>query len=70
MAALSRKFFIDLAHRYRDAAPPSDAAQLRAMWLHCVTVTASAIAQQSAQFNHERFYEACGVADHEVLTEA
>jgi len=70
MAALSRKFFIDLAHSLRDIRPPADAAQLRAMWLHCVTVTANSIALQSAQFNRERFYEACGVAEHEALAEA
>jgi hypothetical protein len=70
MATMSRKFFIDLAHSYRDIRPPEDATQLRAMWLHCVTVTANSIAQQSAQFNRERFYEACGLAEHESANAA
>lgn len=61
MASMSRKFFTALAYELRGVRPPAEAEQLYAVWHHTVTATANVIESQAAQFNRERFFEACGV---------
>jgi hypothetical protein len=60
--ALTRRFFTDLARKYREAKPQShpDSTEV-AVWAHMVVITANALAVQNAMFNFEKFYEACGL---------
>lgn len=63
--ALTRRFFTRLAAEFKDARPPLsnvDGTPL-AVWAHMVTITANNLAVQNAMFNHQRFYEACGMPE-------
>lgn len=59
--ALTRRFFANLAAEYRAARPAYADESANATWTKLVTVTANALAAQNAMFNHQRFYEACGM---------
>jgi hypothetical protein len=59
--ALTRRFFTRLAADFRAARPAYDDAAANATWTKLVTITANALAEQNAMFNHQRFYEACGM---------
>lgn len=62
--ALTRRFFTDLAHKYRDLRPASDSGDSTAAWFvweQMVRTTATALAAQNGMFNYAKFYEACGL---------
>jgi hypothetical protein len=62
--ALTRRFFTNLAHKFRDAKPATGADSTAvAVWAHMVTITAGSLAEQNAMFNYAKFYEACGMDD-------
>lgn len=61
--ALTRRFFTSLARDFSEAKPATgDDSTEVAVWAHCVTITANALALQNAMFNYEKFYTACGMA--------
>lgn len=58
--AMSRRFYTNLADRYRrERADITNAEQL-GVWVGMVRTTASAIDEESSGFNREKFYKACG----------
>jgi hypothetical protein len=60
--ALTRRFFTNLAANFREARPNTTPYSTEyAVWMHCVTITANALAVQNAMFNYAKFYEACGM---------
>jgi hypothetical protein len=60
--ALHRRFFTRLAADFRNACPASTEESIEfAVWMHMVTITASALAEQNGMFNLAKFYEACGM---------
>ena len=60
--ALTRRFFTDLAAKYRDLRPADDETPNElAVWEAMVRTTATALAAQNGMFNYAKFYEACGV---------
>jgi hypothetical protein len=59
--ALTRRFFTSLAADYRDIRPKDGGSAEYAVWAQMVATTAAALATNNAMFNHQRFYEACGV---------
>lgn len=64
--ALTRRFFTNLAADYRAARPPHGEEQANAVWTKMVVLTANALAVQNAMFNHQRFFEACGMEPEQV----
>jgi hypothetical protein len=68
--ALTRRFFTNLAADYRAARPPHADEQANAVWTKMVVLTANALAVQNAMFNHQRFYEACGMPAENIQREA
>lgn len=59
--ALTKRFFIRLASEYRASRPAHDDVSANATWEKMVRVTAAALKENNGAFNHERFYEACGI---------
>lgn len=59
--ALTRRFFTDLAAKYRAQRPEDTASREGEVWEDMVRITASALASQNGMFNYAKFYEACGV---------
>jgi hypothetical protein len=57
--AMSKRFFKALASKYA-AAKPDEGTEKRVMWDYMVTVTASALDEESHTFQKARFLEACG----------
>lgn len=60
--ALTRRFFTDLAAKYRALRPePGASGAAYDLWEQMVRTTATALAAQNGMFNYAKFYEACGV---------
>ena len=64
--ALTRRFFTELAAKYRDLRPvTSDATGQFGtdydLWEQMVRMTATSLAAQNGMFNYAKFYEACGM---------
>lgn len=60
--ALTKRFFVELAREYKEARPAASAESTEfAVWMHCVTITANAMARQNGSFNYVRFYDAAGM---------
>jgi hypothetical protein len=57
--AMSKRFFKALAAKY-SACRPDEGTEKRVIWDHMVTVTASAMNEESHTFQKARFLEACG----------
>lgn len=65
--ALGRRFFTELAKEFREAKPATgDESTALAVWMHMVTITASALERQHGGFNRVRFYEAAGMPNEAV----
>lgn len=64
MSALSRRFYVALAAKYKDAKPggPEDSTAYQ-VWLHMILLTANTINGMAAPFDKARFLTACGVDD-------
>lgn len=67
MSALSRKFFVALAERFK-AQQPSPHAQSWDMWVDMVMAASSAIAEGNPAFDRRRFLMACGFTADQVAS--
>lgn len=66
--ALGRRFFAELAKEFREAKPHTvEESTALAVWMHMVTITASALERQHGGFNRVRFYEASGMPEEAVV---
>ena len=61
MAALSRKFYEDIAARFRNLKPSGENTPQHVTWEAMVAETANAVTASGSTFNRQRFYEACGL---------
>lgn len=60
--AMSRRFFKDLAQRYKLSKPPLDGPS-RDVWRGMILDTCHAIELENPSFQRQRFLEACGWGD-------
>lgn len=61
MSALSKRFFVALAAKYREKRPSDKYPDALQQWTIMVVATAMVLKEQAPSFDKARFLEACGV---------
>lgn len=69
MTAMSRKFYVNLATKYKGY-KPSKGTPAYAMWLTLMVATTNVIAEGNPAFDKQRFLVACGLDEHEAMATA